>query len=238
MSSPVGTSPVGTSTVGSHGALVLAGGTQWLVNGGLARTLAATQPSAPNAAVVVPSAAAFDGPDRAIDVVRSATPGVDIISADIVGRHDAERTDLAATLGSARCVVAVGESSMHLRSVMKATPAWDAVLDGWSAGATFVAVGWSAAAMGDPMIDPRGGALTLGLGLVPVSILPGADHWGVERTKRTLKMAKGWLVTLDSAGAATWTPAGGWGADGGGVRAYFGGQERPLAELPGPAVPA
>jgi cyanophycinase len=217
------------------GAFVLAGGGPWTAGGGLARVAAA---AGTTSVTVLPTAGAFDDARSAVAAlavaVSGSTPELTVSSVDIFGRHDAERTDFAAQLAAAKCTVAIGESSMHLRSVVKATPAWDAIVDNWVSGATFVGVGWSAAALGDPMIDPRGGALTLGLGLVPISILPGADHWGAERTKRTLKMAKGWLVTLDSAAAAIWTPSAGWVADGPGVHAYFGGQERPLANLPAP----
>ena len=42
----------------------------------------------------------------------------------------------------------------------------------------------------DPMVDPRGGAFTLGLGLLPgVAVIPAHDHWSEDAAHRTRKMS-------------------------------------------------
>ena len=55
-----------------------------------------------------------------------------------------------------------------------------------------VVAGSSAGAMvlGDPMVDPRGGAYTLGLGLVEqLAVVPHHDTWPLERAHRTMQLA-------------------------------------------------
>ena len=65
---------------------------------------------------------------------------------------------------------------MHLRSVLKSSKVWSALQEAWQGGA--VVVGSSAAAMvlPDPMVDARGGGLTIGLGLL--SGLAVVPHFG------------------------------------------------------------
>src|SRR5439155_933128 len=61
--------------------------------------------------------------------------------------------------------------------------AWDdgAVLAGSSAGAMVLC---------DPMVDPRGGAFTLGLALVAqLAVIPHHDHWSEEKARRTIDLA-------------------------------------------------
>jgi cyanophycinase len=69
----------------------------------------------------------------------------------------------------------------------------------------------------DPMVDPRGGALTLGLGLLAnVAVIPHHDTWSEDKARRTLRIAPAGmpLVTIDERSAAiraadgTWTAAG------------------------------
>ena len=59
-----------------------------------------------------------------------------------------------------------GGSPLHLRSVLKDSKAWQALEEAWHNGAVVAGSSAGAMALCDPMIDPRGGALTLGLGLV------------------------------------------------------------------------
>lgn len=213
------------------GSLVLAGGLDWLAGGGLG-AVGVTE----GRVVVLPTAAAFDGWATASDPVVAAATAAGL-SADVVevlARHDAERTDLASHCAGAAAIVLVGESTLHLRSVVKGTPLWDAVIDAWRSGTTLIGIGWAGASFGDPMVDPRGGALTLGLGVIGFSFLPHADTWGADRTKRTLKMAKGLLVAVDSGSAAAWSSSG-W-SSGPGVRAYRGGAPIATSELPSPAT--
>ena len=79
---------------------------------------------------------------------------------------------------------------MHLRGVLKGSAAWDALVSAWRDGCVLSASSAGAMVLGDPMIDPRGGAFTLGLGLLPgLAVLAHADTWGEERMRRTRKLA-------------------------------------------------
>jgi cyanophycinase len=65
---------------------------------------------------------------------------------------------------------------MHVRSVLKHSAVWDALVAAWHDGAVVVGSSGAAMALTDPMVDARGGGLTIGLGLVSgVAVVP---HFG------------------------------------------------------------
>ena len=109
-------------------------------------------------------------------------------------RADAEDKANAGTVRAARFVYLAGGSVLHLRSVLKASPVWDA----WSRRGRPEPC-WPGRrrgrwCLGDAMVDPRGGALTLGLGLLPqLAVLPHANNWSEEKTHRTVRLASGGL---------------------------------------------
>ena len=55
---------------------------------------------------------------------------------------------------------------MHLRSVLKDSAVYEAMLAAYRGGAVVAASGAGATVLCDPMVDPRGGAYTVGLGFV------------------------------------------------------------------------
>jgi cyanophycinase len=192
----------------SLGALVLAGGDAW--NG---QALAAVTPE--RGVLVLPTAAAFEHWEEAVASLGRSwfDAGFGVEALPILMRRDAESVEFADRLSHAKIIAIVGESSLHARAAVAETPVWSAVHTAWQNGATLVGVGGGAALLGDPMVDPRGGAFTLGLGVVPgVAVLPHADQWGVDKTKRTLRMAAGkhLVISLNSNAAAIWTHANGW----------------------------
>ena len=68
--------------------------------------------------------------------------------------------------------------------------------------------------LSDPMVDPRGGAFTVGLGLVPrVAVVPHVDQWSPDRLHRTLDLAENdpQLTVLVPGGGQRGDP---WSADG------------------------
>lgn len=94
--------------------------------------------------------------------------------------------------------------------MLKDTPLWDALRDVLTNGGLVVAAGGSAAAMCDPMVDPRGGAFTLGLGLVPnLALVTEAETWSPERLHRTRKLANTAFAVLHT-GDALVHRAGAW----------------------------
>ncbi len=92
--------------------------------------------------------------------------GVQVDARMVLRRADASGAEHVAAVEAARAVWLVGDSPLHLRSVLKDTPLWTALSTVLTAGGVVCGVGQSASALCDPMTDPRGGAFTLGLGLV------------------------------------------------------------------------
>jgi cyanophycinase len=118
-------------------------------------------------------------------------------------RADASDPAFVAAVDGARAVYLVGDSPLHLRSVMKDTPLWAAIGGVLERGGVVVGVGQSAAALCDPMTDPRGGAFTLGLGLVTgVAVVAEAEAQTAERMARTLKIADVGVISLPTGSAA------------------------------------
>jgi cyanophycinase len=128
----------------------------------------------------------------------------------VMRRSEAMDKGAVAVLHGARAVYLVGDQPLHLRSVLKATPLWESITQVLEDGGVVAATGGSAAAMCDPMVDPRGGAFTLGLGLaIGLALVTEAETWSPERLHRTLKLANTPLVELPS-GAALVRTDGGW----------------------------
>ena len=156
-------------------------------------------------AVVLPTADAFESPGL---LVSAATTwgqrlGVDVEPLMVLQRQDAEAASAAQTVGSAGAVYLVGDSSMHLRSVLKDTAVLRSLVALLERGGLVAAVGPSAAALCDPMLDQRGGAFTLGLGLATgLAVVPEAETWTPERLHRTRSLADVPLVELPTGSAA------------------------------------
>ncbi|MDQ3178634.1 MAG: hypothetical protein M3Q72_14020 [Actinomycetota bacterium] len=152
--------------------------------GVLARTGATT-------VAVLPTADAMENPGLLVDAARAwaqrvGGPDID----DVMVLQRAEATDAAAArLRAAGAVWVVGDSPMHLRSVLKDTPIVEALRHHADEG-VLVAVGACAAAMCDPMTDPRGGAFTLGLGLVAgLALVTESESLTAERLNRSRELA-------------------------------------------------
>jgi cyanophycinase len=86
------------------------------------------------------------------------------------------------------------------------------------------------------MVDPRGGAFTVGLGLASgLAVLPHAGPDVVEHHHRTLELARGGLVlaAVPDGAAIIHQPEGGWRTAGTGiVRFFVDSVERDVEALP------
>ena len=82
-------------------------------------------------------------------------------------------------------------------------------------------------------VDPRGGAFTLGLGLLRgLAVIPGADQWSPERLHRTKELSHGFLLAaLHSGSALVHAPDGTWKAHGE-LSIFDGADEVGLERLP------
>lgn len=158
------------------GILALVGGGEWQDGCTFDAELLAASGS--DQVLVLPTAGAYEHPERL--VVRAgewfAPLGGQVEGLMILSRADAEDPGAASVLRAARFIYLCGGSPMHLRSVLKNSEAWGALVEAWQAGAVVVGSSGAAMALTDPMVDARGGGLTLGLGLLGgLAVVP---HFG------------------------------------------------------------
>jgi cyanophycinase len=193
-----------------NGMLALQGGGPFAANDDLDRRLLGD--AAATRVVVLPTADAFEHPERLVAAAMKWGERLDVqVEALMVMRRgEAMDRGVAAVVHGARAVYLVGDQPLHLRSVLKATPLWEAIAAVVEEGGVVAATGGSADAMCDPMIDPRGGAFTLGLGLVAgLALVTEAETWSAERLHRTLKLANTPVAELPT-GSALLRSASGW----------------------------
>lgn len=193
-----------------NGTIALQGGGPFTANDDLDRRLLASVGT--KHVVVLPTADAFERPEKLVAAAMSWAERLelDVEALMVMRRGEAMESGPAELVRQAKAVYFVGDQPMHLRSVLKDTPLWDALRDVLTNGGLVSAVGGSAAAMCDPMVDPRGGAFTLGLGLVPgVALVHDAEHWSAERLHRTLELANTAVVCAPT-GTALVSRSTGW----------------------------
>ena len=172
------------------GTIGLCGGGPFTANDELDRRL--LDAAGADTALVIPTADAFEHPERLVAEAMNwgERLGVTVEALMVMGRADATDAGVASVVGRSRAVWFVGDASLHLRSVVKDTALWEAVRAVLAAGGSVVGVGASAAALCDPMTDPRGGAFTLGLGLVGgLALVTEAETWSEDRLHRTAQLA-------------------------------------------------
>ena len=218
------------------GPLALVGGAEWREGCTFDRALLAE--SGAEEIVVLPTAAAYEHPERAVETAERwfVSLGAKARGLNLLARPDAEDEANVAAIRDARFLYLSGGSPLHLRSVLKDSPAWDALCQAWAGGAVLAGSSAGAMALCDPMVDPRGGAFTLGLGLLAqVAIIPHHNTWSEEKAKRTITLApKGLpIVGIDERTALIRGADGAWRVDGvGGVVVFVDGHEAGLEALP------
>lgn len=201
----------GTYSEFMTGTLALLGGGPFAANDELDQRMIAA--SGATEVVVLPTANAFEHPSRMIDIARQwgERLGVGIDGRLVLRRADANDSQHVHAVEHARMVYLAGDSPLHLRSVLKNTELFDALRSVMSNGGVVAAVGASAACLCDPMTDPRGGAFTLGLGLVNgLALLTESETWSPERLHRTLRLAKGFAVAVLPTASALLHANGAW----------------------------
>jgi cyanophycinase len=193
-----------------NGILALQGGGPFVANDGLDRRLITA--AGATRVIMLPTADAYEHPE--LLVAAAMTWGerldVEVEALMVMRRGEAMEDGVVGVIRGARAVYLVGDQPLHLRSVLKGTPLWDAIVQVQASGGLVAATGGSAAAMCDPMVDPRGGAFTLGLGLIDgLALVTEAETWSTDRLHRTLKLANTPIVELPSGSALVHT-AEGW----------------------------
>jgi cyanophycinase len=218
------------------GPLVLVGGAEWRDGCTFDRVL--LEEAGHPEVLVLPTAAAYEHPERAVESAQRwfESIGGRIRGLMVLHRSEAEDPACAEIVRQSRFVYLGGGSPMHLRSVLKDSAVWDALVAAWHGGAVLAGSSAGAMVLCDPMVDPRGGAFTLGLSLVAqVAVIPHHDTWSPEKAKRTIALAPRGLpvVAIDERTALIRGPEGAWSVEGVGKAVVFvDGREEGLEALP------
>ena len=152
---------------------------------------------------VLPTADAFENPELLLTESSNWARRLDVKTkaCRLYTRSDASNPALIKVIAEAAAVYIVGDSPMHLKSTLIDSPALEAIRQ-LAIGRIVVATGGSAAALCDPMVDPRGGAYTLGLGLVGgIALITEAETWSPERLARSRSLADVTVVELPTGSA-------------------------------------
>jgi cyanophycinase len=149
-------------------------------------------------AVVVPTAAAFEGPEAAVVDAAGwlAVAGFEAEALMALSRSDASDADLAGRAHDAAVAMVVDGSPLHLRTALRDTALFVQLVDLHDRGGVVVAEGAAAGVLCDPMMDPRGGSLTVGLGLVRGVVVVAPSHGDTpamleHKLARTVDLAPG-----------------------------------------------
>ncbi len=112
--------------------------------------------------------------------------------------------------------------------MVKGSGLFDAVLAAYRSGAVLAASGAGATVLCDPMVDPRGGAYTVGLGVVEgVAVFPyhgsAADH--LRERSIDLLPANAILAGVDEETALLRQPGAKWSVEGSGSVTLYTGEQ-------------
>jgi cyanophycinase len=188
--------------------------------------------------LILPTAAAFEHPEKAVEHAASwfASLGAKAVPLMVLARRDAEDDANAAVVADSRFIYLGGGSPMHLRSVLKASRVWQALLEAWRGGAVVAGSSAGAMVLTDPMVDPRGGALTVGLGMVEqLAVIPHFGHESAEKVHRSIALAAPGLpvVGVPERTALIRDPDGSWRQAGEGqIEVFVSGQPAGFDALP------
>ncbi len=217
--------------------MALVGGDEW--NEGCTFDVDLLAGSGGQEVLVLPTAAAYEHPDKEVARAQSwfASLGGTVRGLPVLTRSDAADPGYADVVRHSRFVYLGGGSAMHLRSVLKSSPVWDALLEAWRGGATVAGAGAGAMVLTDPMVDPRGGALTVGLGMVgDLAVIPHFGHENAEKVHRSIALAAPGLpvVGVPERTALIRAADGSWsGAGRGTAQVYVSGHLADFSALPG-----
>jgi cyanophycinase len=208
------------------GPLALVGGAEWR-EGCRKFDAALLDAAGTDRVLVLPTAAAFENPGRAVGVAKRYFEelGAKVDGLMVLGRTDAEDEANAAVVRASRFVYIGGGSPMHLRSVLKGSRLWEALVEAWNGGAVLAASSAGAMVLCDPMVDPRGGAYTVGLGLlVNMPVFPHHDTAPAHLRERSteLRPEGAVLVGIDEQTALVRDPDGSWRVAGQGSVTLYG----------------
>ena len=205
---------------GATGCLALVGGGEW---GPGAREFDADllARSGADEVVVLPTAAAYEHPERVGERAEAyfGELGAKVRTLPVLHRSEAEDPAVAKVVRAAKFVYLADGSPLHLRSVLKESALFAALLAAYQGGAVVAASGAGATLLCDPMVDPRGGAYTVGLGVVKnLAVFPYHGTAAAHLRERSIDLLprNAVLAGVDEATALLKGPDG-WSIAGGGT---------------------
>ncbi len=222
-------------TVADCGLIGLVGGGEWSPECTFDEML--LEVSETETVSILPTAAAYEYPEMAIDTAKKhfESLGAKIDPVMILSRQDAFKEDFIKKLVDSKFIYIGGGSPHHLRSVLWQSPAYEAMISAWKNGASIVGSSAGGMVLTDPMVDPRGGAFTVGLGLLKnIAFIPHYSQWSSEKRERThyLEGSQFATVGVDEANLLYRTPNGKFELIGTGeFEAYFDGARIELEDL-------
>lgn len=218
------------------GPLALVGGDEWSPGCDFDAELLAQ--SGGDTVLILPTAAAYEHPEKAVATAESWFSKFNGHARGlmVLGRADAQDESNAAVVRASRFTYLGGGSPLHLRSVLKASAVWEALLESWRDGAVVAGSSAGAMVLTDPMVDPRGGALTVGLGMVEqLAVIPHFGHENAEKVHRSIALAAPGLpvVGIPERTALVRDPDGSWRQTGvGEVQVFVSGKPAGFEALP------
>ena len=171
--------------------------------------------------LLITAGAAFENPNGIVAAASTHfdTMGATVRALPVANRRDANDDTIVRTAKAAQFIYISDGSAMHLRSVLKDTQLFDVIVAAYRGGAVLAASGAGATVICDPMIDPRGGAYTVGLGVVEhLAVYPHhtsvEDHLWLRAVD--LLTTDATLVGIDNETALIRDATGAWRVGGGG----------------------
>ncbi len=231
------TTPAGGSLLETTaGALALVGGGEW--QPGTDYDAELLELAGAKEVLVLPTAAAYQHPERVVATAETwfSSLGSRVRGLMVLRHSDANEELNAAVVREARFIYLSGGSPLHLLSVLKGSLVLEALASAWRHGAVVAGSSAGAMVLADPMVDPRGGAFTVGLGLVEqLAVVPHHDSGASHHFWRTLELAPAGLpiVGIPERTALIRDSDGSWRSAGEGqVTVYVSGAGAGLDALP------
>lgn len=172
------------------GTLVLVGGGEFSQGCDFDRELLAQ--SGASEVVLLATGWAYENPKKAVAQAQSwfQDLGVQCTELPVYTRSDAAVSEYIDKVRQAKFIYLTGVSPMHIKSCLKETPLFDALVSFWKNGGVLAGSNAGADVICDPMVDVRGGAFTVGLGLCPkLSVIARSNTWSPDKVRRTIDLA-------------------------------------------------
>jgi cyanophycinase len=172
------------------GTLALVGGAEWTEGCDFDAEL--LERSGGSEVLVIPAASAYENPGHLVARAKEwfGRFGAGVTELEVYRRPQALDTAAAAPVRDASFIYLSGGSPMHLRSVLKDTPVWEAIVSAYRNGAVLAGSAEGATVLCAHMVDTRGGAFTVGLDLITdLTVVPRYDHWSEDKWHRTVRLA-------------------------------------------------